>query len=261
MADIDPTTFDARPLVSFIPANDPRALADLLTTGEAFNICLEKAIGGGAAEALSIYEDNNGLLFSHPFLTGGQPRRVVPDAMLKAQSDAESQVEAKLASALLNDQLTSFVQHPGSGALLRIRSTYWFVFRSITAIDARLGDCTGAAGFDPSIVGQPIYLSREAVGAWATGAWPPVAVPVERLALPPQKRGGGMRKPDWFPIYQAIIAEHRKREAAAALKGKTLLFPTNQQLADRIKTDSKGDWSPKADTVGKHAQKARAGTD
>ena len=215
-----------------------------------------RVLGVGAGDALSVFEDAAGeLYFSHPTLTGGQTRRELPPANAKTHEETSHRLGMSLVSALLNGRLASFVQHPGSGALFRIRSTYWSPANVPIVRDTALAACTGAAGFDPSMTGQPVLLDKQAVEAWAVKSFPPPAVKEEVQAPSAGTRGGGMPPPPWFPILEKIVAAYRERADNAAEKGKTLPFPTNRELATRIALDSGGRWQPPADTVSKHTRK------
>jgi hypothetical protein len=244
--------------ITFIPAG--HAGGDLITTGEAHCACMERVLGVGAGDAISAFEDAAGeLYFSHPTLTGGQTRRELPPANAKMHQETQHRLGMSLVSALVNGRLASFVQHPGSGALFRIRSTYWSPANVPIVFDTMLTDCAGAAGFDPSMIGQPVLLDKQAVEAWAAKSLFPFAVKEEGPTPEAGTRGGGMPPPPWFPFLEKIVAGHRKRADNAAEKGKTLPFPLNRELAARIDIDSGGRWKPSADTVSKHTRKMRKG--
>lgn len=160
-------------------------------------------------------------------------------------------------TALANGDLHGIIKIEGEGQFYRLPRRYWVGLDYLVDLEAFTAVLPNFRGtlVDPRITGSVIVLAEKAVTAWLAG----LALQSE---IPPDtkhraKRGGGMPKPEWFPMLQTIVAAYRERAKRAAERQKTIAFPTNRSLAAQIETDSKGRWRPLADTVGKHAKEMR----
>lgn len=250
--------------ITFIPAG--HVGGDLITTGEAHCACMERVLGVGAGDALSAFQDAAGeLYFSHPTLTGGQTCRELPPANAKTHQETSHRLGMSLVSALVNGRLASFVQHPGSGALFRIRSTYWSPANVPIVRDTTLASCTGAAGFDTSMIGQPVLLDKQAVEAWAAKSLFPFAVKEEGLTPEARKRGGSMPKrgggrpkPDWYQHLHRMMSEHNSRRNVATDSGRQVpAWPVARVFLSKVLGTYSGTTPPTYSAVVKCVEKIK----
>lgn len=248
--------------LTFLRASPAETAHRFITTDEVWAICCDTVLGEGSSHAIKIkWNDAGEHYWADNYVTQGES--VAFDVMLSEPYRSRGMAKTKawhliweaLWSALYNRQLSSYVEHPATGEWRRVSSVYWVPKNREPGL-VKLADCTGAAGFDTSMIGQPVLLDKQAVEAWAVKSFPPPAVKEEDPAPNAGTRGGGMPPPPWFPILETIVAAYRKRANNAAEKGNALLpFSTNRELAARIAVDSGGRWQPLADTVSKHTRK------
>ena len=251
-------------LVTFIPAG--QVGGNLITVGEARSICIERVLGAGAGDTWSLFSNAAGeLLWSHPMLTSGQVLRDVPEANIDTYEKESARIGLSLASALINGRLASYVQRPASGTLLRIRSTYWFPANKPITGDSYLVDCAGAAGFDPSMIDQPVFLDRQAVTAWAAKSLFPLAVKEEgptpearKRGGSMPKRGGGRPKPDWYQHLHRMMSEHNARRNAATAGGRQPpAWPVTRAFLSKVLGAYSGTKPPTYSAVVKHVEKIK----